>query len=230
MNTQIPQPILIFLGPPGSGKGTQARMVAKKYGIIYLGCGDILRAESKKDTDEARQMKEFMKKGELIPDELVSKIFIGEFKKVLETGIGTVVEGYSRNIEQAKELDKVIGEFKNAFSKVILIDLDKQTAVDRILKRKICTRCGQSIPYFDETKDLKRCPDCGGELIIRSDDTLETVEKRWKVYVNQTEPVIDYYGDKIIRINGKPAIEVIFERIITDLKRISTDHGFSQNI
>lgn len=227
---KIPQPILIFLGPPGCGKGTQARMAAHKYGLIYLGCGDILREEVKGESDDAKVMREHMKKGDLLPDELVTKIFIGKLKGVLDTGIGVSIDGYPRNIEQAKELNKIIKQYKSAFSSVVLIDLDEQTAADRILKRKICTRCKQSIPYSDETKGLKRCPQCGGELIIRADDTEETVKERWREYITKTQPVAEYYGEKVIKVDGKPRIDTIFERIVTDLERISTDHGFSRKI
>lgn len=214
---QIPQPVLIFLGPPGCGKGTQARMAAHKYGLIYLGCGDILREEAKSDSDNAKAMKEHMKKGELLPDELVTKIFIERLKKILDTGIGAVVDGYPRDLMQAKELDKVIRQYESAFSKVILIDLDEQTAADRILKRRVCTRCKQSIPYSEETRDLKRCPQCGGELISRADDTPETAAERWKVYENQTLPVVKYYGEMVLRVDGKPSIEEIFKEVVSKI-------------
>lgn len=222
----LPKPVLIFLGPPGSGKGTQARMAAEKYGLIYLGCGDILRETVKGDTGNAKVMKEHMKKGKLLSDELVTKIFIEKFKETLKTGVGVAADGYPRDIGQAKELDKAIGEFENIFSKVIFIDLDEQTAEDRILKRRTCTRCKKTIPFSEETKVLKRCPDCGGELIVRADDTPETVKKRWSAYVEKTEPVIEYYksGGGVIKVDGKPEIEEIFEQINTNLELIGTNH------
>jgi len=211
---KAPQPIIIFLGPPGSGKGTQARMTAQRYGLAYLGCGDILRETAKGATENSKAMKEHMIKGELLSDALVTKIFIDKFKETLKSGIGAVADGYPRDIKQAEELDNAIKEFDNAFSVIILIDLDKKTAEDRILKRRICTRCEKPIPYTKETKELKRCPDCGGELIVRADDTQETFEKRWEFYVKKTEPLIGYYGDRILKIDGKMAIEDVFQNIV----------------
>jgi len=212
----LPKPIIIFFGPPGAGKGTQSRMIAQKYALMYLGSGDILRETSKENSDDARTMKEYIKKGELVPSDLVGKIFIEKFKEVLIGGLGAVLDGFPRNIEQAEKLDEAIKDFENVFVKIILIDLDEKTAIDRMLKRRICTRCNRSIPYRKETKDLKRCPDCGGELIVRKDDDEDIIRQRFKVYQKETEPLIEYYGDKVVKIDGKPEIEEIFEEIISN--------------
>ncbi len=214
-SNQLPKQIILFFGPPGSGKGTQTRMLAEQFGLFYLGCGDILRSVSQENSEVARIIKEHQREGKLVPTEIVTEIFISKLKEILSGGIGVVLDGYPRSIYQAKALDNALKEVDNVSVKVILIDLGKETASDRILNRKTCTRCKKTIPYTEETKDLKRCPDCGGELITRSDDSIETIKKRWEEYEKETRPLIDYYGDQIIKINGKPAIKDIFQDIIS---------------
>jgi len=195
-------------------------MLAEKFGLFYLGCGDILRDTVKAGGNVAKTIKEYQKQGKLVPTEIVTEIFIEKLKEALSGGVGVVLDGYPRDIYQAKALDNVLKEIDNVSVKVILIDLDKNIASDRILKRKTCARCKQTIPYTEETKNLKRCPDCGGELIVRSDDSKETVQERRQTYEKETEPLIDYYGDQIIKIDGEPKIEEIFQDIVSKITNI----------
>ncbi|MFH1175524.1 MAG: nucleoside monophosphate kinase [bacterium] len=212
------KPIIIFLGPPGSGKGTQARMVAEKYGLFYLGSGDILREIAKESSERAKYIKECARKGILVSDEFITEIFIEKLKDILKRGVGAVLDGYPRNVEQAEDLAEALDENKNINFKVFLIDLDEDTATERMLKRRICSRCKESIPFNEETKSLARCPKCGGELILRKDDNEETVKNRLEVYRQETNPLIDFYLDSLTRIDGKPKIDEVFEEIVEKLK------------
>ncbi len=217
MSNQLPKQIILFFGSPGSGKGTQARMLAEKFGLFYLGCGDMLRDFSKENSDNAKTVRESQKRGELVPTEIVEKVFFQKLEETLSKGISVISDGFPRNIAQAEALDKVLRKIGKISIKVVLINLSKESAFNRILNRKTCARCKATVPFNSKTKDLKRCPDCGGELILRSDDSKKTLQKRWETYEKETKLLTEYYGKQIIRIDGEPDIEDVFQEVVSKI-------------
>lgn len=198
---------LIFLGPPGSGKGTQASMLAGEIGLSHISMGDILRQEIKQETDIGKEASSFLKNGLLVPDDVVNRIAI---KAVGMAGAkGFLLDGYPRTKYQAEFLSK-----NTDIDKVIYIDVPKEAIVKRLSGRIVCKNCGAV--YHVKTKPPKKagvCDACGGELYVRNDDKEETILKRFDVYAKETEPLIEYYSDKLVKIDGAGSLEEVFSSI-----------------
>lgn len=206
---------LILLGAPGAGKGTQAKMVAEKFGIPHIATGDILREAVKEGTQLGKEAVKYMEKGKLVPDEIVIGI-IEERLREDDCKKGFVLDGFPRTIAQAEALDSVLDKIGIDLDLVIDLKVDKEELVRRISQRRICRSCEK--PYhltFNPPKVSGVCDECGGELYQRSDDTEETVRKRISVYEGQTFPLIDYYKKKGIlkEVDGNRPIEEISESI-----------------
>ncbi|MFQ6051660.1 MAG: adenylate kinase [Candidatus Hydrothermarchaeota archaeon] len=206
---------LILLGAPGAGKGTQAKMVAEKFGIPHIATGDILREAVKEGTQLGKEAVKYMEKGKLVPDEIVIGI-IEERLREDDCKKGFVLDGFPRTIAQAEALDSVLDKIGIDLDLVIDLKVDKEELVRRISQRRICRSCEK--PYhltFNPPKVSGVCDECGGELYQRSDDTEETVRKRISVYEEQTFPLIDYYKKKGIlkEVDGNRPIEEISESI-----------------
>ncbi len=198
---------LIFLGPPGSGKGTQASMLAAEYGLSHISMGDILRQEIKQESDVGKEASSFLKNGLLVPDDVVNKIALKAVKGA--SGKGFLLDGYPRTQYQAEFLSKNV-----TIDKVVYIDVPKEDIVKRLSGRLVCKNCGAV--YHVKNKPPKQegvCDACGGELYVRNDDKEETILKRFEVYAKETEPLVEYYKDKLIRINGAGGLEQVFASI-----------------
>jgi adenylate kinase len=210
---------LILLGPPGAGKGTQAKMLADKYQIPQISTGDILRAAVKSGTPLGRKAKEYMDSGRLVPDEVV----IGIIKDRLEqkdTARGYMLDGFPRTLPQAEALDNLLKGMGSRIDHVISIEVADEELVRRLSGRRTCRNCGQGYHLvFDPPKVAGRCDKCGGELYQRDDDNEATVANRLKVYKAQTQPLIEYYQKKgVLRpIEGLGEIQEIFQRIVAVL-------------
>ncbi len=206
---------IIMLGPPGAGKGTQARMLAEKYGIPQVSTGDILREEVKKESDLGKQAKSYMDQGELVPDKLIIDMILkwfdnGEGKK------GYIMDGFPRTVAQAVAFASALSERGEEIDGVINIEVDEQELIHRLSGRRTCSKCGAMHHiHFDPPEEEGLCDACKGELITRDDDREETVINRLKVYRKQTEPLIDYYkGSGVIKtVDGMGSIEEILERV-----------------
>lgn len=206
---------LIFLGPPGVGKGTQAKMIADKYHIPQISTGDMLRAAVKAGTELGKEAKSFMDSGELVPDRIVigliaEKIEIGDCKN------GFILDGFPRTIVQAKELDKILAEKNIMIRKVISVSAPDEELVKRLSGRRICNSCGEVFhTVFNPPAKRGKCDKCQGELFQRDDDKEETIRERLKVYKNQTEPLIKYYGNKNLlgNVDGSEEINTVFSNI-----------------
>ena len=189
---------LVMLGAPGAGKGTQAKMIAEKYMIPHISTGDIFRANITNGTELGKQAKEYMDKGQLVPDELTVKILLDRVAQE-DCKNGYVLDGFPRTIPQAEVLDKALTELGDHIDYAIDVNVPDENIIKRMSGRRACLTCGAT--YHIEHVPPKKegiCDACGNELVLRDDDKPETVKNRLDVYHKQTQPLIDYYTEKNI--------------------------------
>lgn len=206
---------IILLGPPGAGKGTQAKRMIDRYGIPQISTGDMLRAALKAGTPLGLEAKKYMDKGALVPDEVVVGLVKERIQKD-DCQKGFMLDGFPRNVSQAETLDKMLSELGKNIDHVISIEVPNQELVKRLTGRRTCRSCGAGYHVmFDPPKKEGVCDKCGGELYQRDDDNEATVTSRLKVYEDQTKPLIDYYQKqgKLRPINGVGDMEDIFKSI-----------------
>jgi len=206
---------LILLGPPGAGKGTQAANIVNKYNAVHISTGDIFRKNIKENTDLGKKAKEYMDKGLLVPDELVVELVADRLEQD-DVKDGFLLDGFPRTVNQAQSLDKVLESLNGKIDKVINIQVDKNNLVERAVGRRICKKCGATYHIsFNPSKSEGICDICEGELYQRTDDVEETVAKRIQVYLDETQPLIDYYtkSGTIVTINGDQDISKVFNDI-----------------
>ena len=210
---------IILLGPPGAGKGTQAAGIVNKYNIPHISTGDIFRKNIKEETELGKKAKEYMDKGLLVPDELTVGLVTSRISEP-DCANGFMLDGFPRNVSQAKHLDVFLKETNIKLDNVINIEVDKNILVERAVGRRICKSCGATYHVeFNPPKTEGVCNVCGGELYQRQDDTEETVSKRIQVYLDETKPLADYYTNEgiISNINGQQSIDKVFEDIVNAL-------------
>jgi len=210
---------IVLLGPPGAGKGTQAERIIEKYGIPQISTGDIFRANIKNGTELGKKAKEYMDRGDLVPDELVVDLVKDRLDQD-DCKDGFMLDGFPRTVFQAQELDKIMEAKGLKINCVLNIDVAPEKLVKRIAGRRVCKQCGAT--YNVDSKPTKVegiCDKCGGEVYQRADDTEETVKNRIKVYFDQTAPLIDYYkaSGVIANVNGDQAMENVFSEIVKAL-------------
>ncbi len=207
---------IVFLGPPGAGKGTQAKKIAEKYGIPQISTGDMFREHLSKGTELGQKAKEYMDKGQLVPDEIVLGM-VEERLKQPDCEKGFILDGFPRTVPQAEALDKLLEKIGKKIDYAICIDVPDDELVKRLTGRRTCKNCGMMYHViFKPPKEEGKCDVCGGELYQRADDNEETVRNRLKVYHEQTEPIIQFYEKKGVlhRIDGMGSIDEIFDRIV----------------
>ena len=187
---------IIMLGAPGAGKGTQAKMIAKEYGIPHISTGDIFRANIKEGTDLGKEAKTYMDAGQLVPDELTVKILLDRVAKD-DCKDGYVLDGFPRTIPQAEVLDEALTKLGDKIDFAIDVDVPDENIVRRMGGRRACVTCG-AIYHIEHVPPKAEgiCDTCGSELILRDDDKPETVSNRLKVYHDQTQPLIEFYTKK----------------------------------
>lgn len=206
----------ILLGPPGAGKGTQAKLMIDKWQIPQVSTGDILRAAVREGTPLGVEANRFMDRGELVPDRVVIGI-IAERLKEDDAAEGFILDGFPRTIPQAEALQGILQDLGRNIDHVISIDVDDEELVTRLTGRRMCKGCGESFHVvFNPSAQEGICDRCKGELYQRDDDKEETIRQRLRVYGEQTRPLIAYYEKqgKVRRINGTGSIEEIFSRIV----------------
>lgn len=213
--------VLIILGPPGSGKGTQAKMLAQKYRMRLFGTGDLMRDGAKNGEATALEMKKYWEEGNLVPDELVN-LFVEEKLKSLapkDLELGLICDGCPRTLVQAEVQDKIFKNLGLDETLAVNIDVSDASIVERLKARKICENC-KKIFLPPESLNLKKCDECQGNLIVRDDDKPEVVKHRLKIYREQTAPLIQYYRErnKLIEVNGESVITVVFNEIISKIE------------
>lgn len=215
---------LIFLGPPGAGKGTQAKMVSEKYGIPQISTGDMLREAVAKGTELGRKAKEYMDRGELVPDEVVIGI-VRERLQQPDCDRGFILDGFPRTLAQAEALDEMLKEMGKKIDAVINIVVPEEDVVKRITFRRTCKNCGAVYHLiYNPPQEDNKCDKCGGELYQRDDDREETVRERYRVYRENTEPLIEYYRRKgvLYDVDGTKDIEGVWEQIDAILGNIKS--------
>jgi adenylate kinase len=207
---------LILLGPPGAGKGTQAKILVKKYDIPQISTGDILRAAVKEQTPMGIKAKEFMDNGSLVTDEVVVGIVEERLAKP-DCAKGFILDGFPRTVNQADALKKMLNALGKSIDHVVSISVDKEELLERVTGRRTCRHCGKGFHItFDPPKVNGVCDECGGELYQRDDDSEATIRKRLDVYEEQTAPLIAYYAkESLLRtVNGIGAIDDIQRKLL----------------
>jgi adenylate kinase len=211
---------LILLGPPGAGKGTQAKILAKKFDIPQISTGDILRGAVKEQSPMGIKAKGYMDAGSLVPDEVVVGIVKERLAKS-DCAKGFILDGFPRTVIQADALKLTLGGMGKAIEHVVSIVVDKEELLARITGRRTCRSCGKGYHLsFDPPKTAGVCDECGGELFQRDDDSEATMRNRLDVYEKQTAPLISYYDrESLLRtIAGTGTIDEIQQNILTGLK------------
>ncbi len=207
---------MIFLGPPGSGKGTQAGKVAESLEIPHIDTGSMLREEIVAGTEEGKIAEQYINQGQLAPASLVIQIIKNRLSRP-DTQNGFILDGFPRSLEQAEGLDKILKEINEQIDFVFNIDLNERILIDRMAYRRSCQSCGQKYNLkFNPPRVDNTCNICENELTQRADDNEETATKRILTYKKETEPLIKYYTDKglIINIDGDREIYNIFNEIM----------------
>ena len=206
---------LILLGPPGAGKGTQAESIKEAYNLIHISTGDIFRKNMKENTPLGVKAKEYVDKGQLVPDEITIAMVEDRLSQE-DVREGFLLDGFPRSTSQAEALDDIMMELGSKIDKVINIEVDKNILVDRVVGRRICKECGATYHVrSNPPKQAGICDKCGGELYQRADDTEETVGKRISIYEEETLPLVEYYTEKgnLFTVDGTLGIDTVFGKI-----------------
>lgn len=210
---------IIMLGAPGAGKGTQAKMIADKYGVPHVSTGDIFRANIKNGTELGMEAKKYMDQGLLVPDELTVKILLDRVSQP-DCKNGYILDGFPRTIPQAEVLDKALAELGESIDYAIDVDVPDENIVKRMSGRRACVSCGATYHVVHvPPKKEGICDRCGSELILRDDDKPETVKNRLDVYHKQTQPLIDFYTKKGVlkTVDGTVDMQDVFKAIVAIL-------------
>lgn len=212
--------ILILLGPPGAGKGTQAKRMVGDYDILHISTGDIFRENIKNETELGKQVKDILARGDLVSDDLTNGLV---FKRLEQSDCanGFLLDGYPRNIAQAEALDEWLEKNNREVTKVIDIQADPEILIKRISGRRVCPNCGHSYHIMNEPPKVEGvCDECGSDIIQRPDDVEETVKSRIEIYEEQTAPLVDYYENqsKILYFDGNQSIEQVYNDVKNSLE------------
>lgn len=207
---------LIFIGPPGAGKGTQAELICKNFGVKQLSTGDILRMNVSKMTPLGISAKSYMDEGKLVPDEVIINMIKEEIRKE-DYSNGILFDGFPRTIPQAVALDNLLEEFGFVLDKVLLLEVPDEEIISRLSGRRTCRTCNRTFHIvFNPPPDPKECDKGVCDIYQRDDDKEETIMKRLSVYHNQTSPLIEYYDSKgkLAHINGIGSLDTIYQLIL----------------
>lgn len=206
---------IVLLGPPGAGKGTQAKVLCEKYKFLHVSTGDMLREAVKIGTRVGKEAKAYMDKGELVPDNIVVGIVTERIREEKE-GIGFLLDGFPRNEKQANELDQALAGAGKKLDIVLYLKTSPNVSIERLSGRRVCTKCGANFHIKNmPPKKEGLCDYCKARLIHRDDDKESTVKKRLVVYEKETKSLIDYYRKKgtLREVSGDKSVEDLFEEI-----------------
>jgi len=207
---------IILLAPPAAGKGTQAEKLKNNYKLNHISTGDLLRNAASRSDEFGKKLKEMLTSGTLVSDDIVLEVFNNYIKDLDD--INLLLDGFPRNINQAKKLDEILSNRNKKIDYVFLLNVPKEVLLDRITGRRICPSCGKIYNVNNELMKPKKeniCDECGIELIHRSDDNKDTFEIRFKEYLQKTEPLVEYYKNKnvLFEIDSTVDVEKTFEQI-----------------
>jgi adenylate kinase len=211
---------IVLLGAPGAGKGTQAATLTKELKLAHIASGDLFRAALAKGTELGLQAKAYMEKGQLVPNDITIKMVL-ERITAPDCATGIILDGFPRNVEQAKALDEALKSQKKGIDKAVYIKVSEAELLTRLTGRWICRKC--QAPYHEVSSPPKvkgKCDKCSGELYQRADDNTETIKKRLVVFFEETAPLIEYYSKvgKLLEVQGEGTMDEISARIISALK------------
>lgn len=218
---------IVILGPPGAGKGTQAKSICNKFSIPHISTGDIFRKHISMETSLGIEAKKYIEKGQLVPDDITINIVIDRLKKD-DCTTGFLLDGFPRTVYQAKALDDFLFKSKTQLDTALLIDVPKYFIIERMSGRRVCPSCGASYHIkFNPPVFEGKCDVCGNDIIQRKDDKEETVIERLEIYDAETQPLIKYYKDKNLLnvVDGTKAINDVFKNICEILGEIKNDNN-----
>ena len=207
---------LVLVGPPGAGKGTQAQFLAAHYSIPHIATGDIFRANLKAGTELGNKAREFMDRGELVPDAITNEMVAARLEEA-DAVNGFLLDGWPRNVAQAEVLRAMMLDKKTPLNAVLEFSLPDDEIVTRLSSRRTCRDCGAPSVGVD------KCPTCGGEVYQREDDKAEVIKRRLEVYAEQTAPIISFYRNEglLISISASGSVEEITANAISALSRVA---------
>ena len=209
---------LVLLGAPGAGKGTQAKAISKNFNIPHISTGVILRDEIKKGSELGKRAVKFVESGKLVPDEVIIEMM----KKIInidKSKGGFLIDGFPRNLKQAKMFSNVLNQLGIKLDRVINIIVNKNEVIERLSRRRTCSMCESVFSIDSNTHNAEECPKCRGKLIKRKDDEADIIKHRLEVYEEETKPLIEFYTKDglLVNINGSGNKKEITERILSSL-------------
>ena len=222
---------VVFVGPQGAGKGTQAARVAPRLGLIHLATGDLFRELMATETPLAAEVRSFYDAGNLVPDELTARVLFDALDTRAASGnvVGALLDGFPRNAAQADVLDEQIAARGEQLVAVVHIAVPRDVLMERLTGRLTCRECGRTFhKLFNPPAKEGVCDVCGGELYVRSDDTEEAVARRLEIYFEQTEPLLKGWHERglVREVDGNQEIDAVTDAIITTL---TADHTFTES-
>lgn len=207
--------LFIMIGPQGSGKGTQAELLAKKLNLPVAVTGDILRAEIESGSEVGKRVKALINKGNLVTIDLWEQI-MGTYLKNLKAPRGVIIDGSPRTYQQAQAMERIISKYNLPKPLAIYLDLPRDKAIKRLLKRQVCVGCRRS----GAITDPEECRACGGKMVQRADDNIDAINRRLDLYEQETAPLIDYFAkrNELVQVNGDQSIQAVHQNIVHALK------------
>ena len=213
---------IIIFGPPGAGKGTQARKIAHKFNLKHIATGDLLRKEIELNTEIGRAAETYLRRGDLVPDQIVIEL-VKQHLCNPDCVTGAIFDGFPRTLKQAFTLDSFLRPRGKRIDLVISLDISDQEVIKRLTMRRICKECGQVYHLiFKRPKNDLKCDICGGELIQRDDDKEDVVRNRLAIYHERTTPLLDFYSKKKIlyTVDGTKDVETVYQNIVKLIENV----------
>jgi adenylate kinase len=212
---------MVFLGPPGAGKGTYAKELVKLLDIPHISTGDMFREAVASGSELGKKVEEILKKGELVPDDITISIVKERLSKE-DCKKGFILDGFPRTVDQAKALDEILTSLGRKLRYAFYFEVSEELVVQRITNRRICKNCGKIFNLLTMPPKVEgKCDVCGGELYQREDDKEEVVRKRYRVYMENTHPVIEYYQkqNKLFTIDGASGVDSVIKEVLNIIRR-----------